>query len=126
MLHHVGVFASDFDASRAFYRAALGALDIQSGYETGDIAEFWRSDADTPSLSLERAVGGVTRGMHLALTAPDRVHVEMFFHAALQAGGREGHAPRFWPEYRAYCAFVGDPDGNNIEAIHKEVADPLT
>ena len=36
------------------------------------------------------------------------------------AGGRERVAPRFWPEYRAYCAFVDDPDGNNIEAVHKE------
>ncbi|WP_237330192.1 hypothetical protein [Streptomyces sp. BA2] len=32
------------------------------------------------------------------------------------------HAPRHWPEYRAYCAFVSDPDGNNIEAVHKEAA----
>jgi len=24
------------------------------------------------------------------------------------------------PEYRAYCAFVSDPDGNNVEAVHKE------
>ena len=40
--------------------------------------------------------------------------------AALGAGGTERHAPRHWPEYRAYCAFVSDPDGNNIEAVHKE------
>ena len=28
---------------------------------------------------------------------------------------------RFGDEYRAYCAFVSDPDGNNVEAVHKEV-----
>jgi hypothetical protein len=47
--------------------------------------------------------------------------VEAFFHAAMAAGAVPRHAPRHWLEYRAYCAFVNDPDGNNIEAVHKEV-----
>lgn len=120
MLHHLGVFASDFPASRVFYVAALGTLDILLGYETADVAEFWRKDTDTPSLSLERAVGDITRGLHLAFAAADRDHVDAFFRMALEAGGHQRNAPRFWPEYRAYCAFVSDPDGNNIEAVHKE------
>ena len=120
MLHHLGVFASDFDASREFYRAALGVLGIEAGYETEGIAEFWRAGTHTPSLSLERASGEPTQGLHLAFAAPDRAHVDEFFRVALEAGGQERHAPRFWPQYRAYCAFVSDPDGNNIEAVHKE------
>ena len=91
-----------------------------SGYETSDIAEFWRPEEDTPSLSLERAAEDVTRGVHLAFAAPDRTHVDEFFQAALEAGGRVRCSPRYWPEYRAYCAFVSDPDGNNVEAVHKE------
>lgn len=122
MLHHLGVFASDFEASRSFYAAPLGGLGITAEYETADIAEFCRTDSDTPSLSLERAVGEVTRGVHLAFSAPDRASVDEFYRAALDAGGRERHAPRFWFEYRAYCAFVTDPDGNNIEAVHKEIS----
>ena len=120
MLHHLGVFASDFQASREFYIAALGALGLVPGYETSDVAEFWRPEDDTPSLSLERAEGDVTRGVHIAFVAPDRARVDEFFRAAVDAGGRERVPPRFWPEYRAYCAFVSDPDGNNIEAVHKE------
>jgi len=121
VLHHLGIFASDFDASRAFYAACLGALGINPEYEATDVAEFWRPDDDAPSLSLERAVDIVTRGVHLAFEAPDRAHVDDFFDAALAAHGAQRVAPRFWPEYRAYCAFVSDPDGNNIEAVHKEV-----
>ena len=120
MLHHLGVFASDFDASREFYRAALGVLGIEVGYETEGIAEFWRAGTDAPSLSLERAAGEPTHGLHLAFAAPDRAHVDRFFRVAIEAGGRERVAPRFWPTYRAYCAFVSDPDGSNIEAVHKE------
>ncbi len=120
MFHHLGVFASDFPRSRAFYAASLEPLGIAVGYETEGVCELWRTEADTPSLSLHRATGGVTRGLHLAFAAPDRRAVDDFFRAALAAGGEERHAPRFWAKYRAYCAFVSDPDGNNVEAVHKE------
>lgn len=120
VLHHLGVFASDFEASRAFYVAALAPLDIEVGFETADIVEFCHSKHDTPSLSLERGLGEVTRGLHVAFEASQRSEVDAFHAAAVAAGGREHHAPRYWPEYRAYCAFVGDPDGNNVEALVKD------
>jgi catechol 2,3-dioxygenase-like lactoylglutathione lyase family enzyme len=120
MIHHVGVFASNFAASKAFYTAALQQLDIIPGYQTDDICEYWRKDNDTPSLSLERATDQPTVGLHLAFAAPDRATVDASFEAAVAAGGVVRHRPRHWPEYRAYCAFVSDPDGNNIEAVHKE------
>jgi len=120
MIHHIGVFASDFDRSREFYRAALRPLGIVIGYETEDIAEFWHEENDTPSLSLERAQGRPTSGVHIAFAARDRSAVEEFFKAAVAAGGSSRHPPRHWPEYSAYCAFVSDPDSNNVEALHKD------
>lgn len=90
------------------------------GYQTEGIAEFWREKDDTPSMSLERADGAPTSGMHVAFMAPDRASVDAFFSAALRAGGAKRHEPRFWREYSAYCAFVSDPDGNNVEALMKE------
>lgn len=122
LVHHVGVFASDFVASEGMYTAALAALGIAAGYRTESIAEYWRPHDDTPSLSLETAPdpGDVTRGLHLAFEAADRQEVDAFHRAAVAAGGRSRHEPRYWPEYRAYAAFVADPDGNNIEALLKE------
>jgi catechol 2,3-dioxygenase-like lactoylglutathione lyase family enzyme len=120
MIHHLGVFASDFAASRAFFAEALRPLGIIAGYETEGVCEFWHAERDTPSLSLHSANAEVTRGLHLAFEARDRASVDAFFRAAIAAGGMERHAPGHWPEYRAYCAFVSDPDGNNIEAVHKE------
>jgi catechol 2,3-dioxygenase-like lactoylglutathione lyase family enzyme len=58
---------------------------------------------------------------HIGVFASDFAASRRFYAAALAAGGIERHAPRHWPEYRGYCAFVSDPDGNNIEAVHKEV-----
>jgi catechol 2,3-dioxygenase-like lactoylglutathione lyase family enzyme len=122
LLHHIGVFASDFAGSERFYTAALEALGVRAGYRTDSIAEYWIPEADTPSLSLEAAPtpARATRELHLAFEAQDRSTVDAFFRAAIAAGGVSRHEPRHWPEYRAYAAFVSDPDGNNVEAVVKE------
>src|SRR3954466_10357218 len=125
MIHHVGVFASDFAASKAFYTAALEPLGVIAGYVTEVTCEYWRPADGTPSLSLETAVDRVTTGLHIAFEAADRPTVDAFYSAAVAAGGVPRHSPRYWPEYRAYCAFVSDPDGNNIEAVHKETDSQL-
>lgn len=122
LIHHVGVFASDHAASRHFYTEALRPLDIIVGYAAEGVAEFWIPGHDTPSLSLETAATGAdaTRGLHIAFAATDRAQVDAFFEAAVKAGGEVRHRPRHWPECKAYCAFVSDPDGNNVEALIKE------
>jgi catechol 2,3-dioxygenase-like lactoylglutathione lyase family enzyme len=120
VIHHVAVFASDFGASRHLYKAALAPLHIAAQYETDRVCEFWRGEADTPSLSLERADGEATTGSHIAFAASDRQAVDASFAEAFAAGGRARHGPRHRAEYRAYRAFVSDPDGNNVEAVHKE------
>ena len=115
MIHHLGVFASDFVASRLFFQSALDPLEIIVGYEAENVCEFWHSEADTPSLSLHPVTAEPTRGLHLAFQAEDRASVEAFFAAAIANGGTERNSPRYWPEYHAYCAFVSDTDGNNID-----------
>ena len=124
LIHHLAVFAADQAASERFYSAALAPLGVTVGYLDAEaaVAEFWYRSNDATSLSVERAPGpgDVTRGLHVAFTAADRTAVDAFYAAALDAGGVSRHAPRHWPEYRAYCAFVSDPDGNNVEAVHKE------
>lgn len=119
-VHHLGVFASDFEASERFYTSALEALGIGVGFQADGVAEYWSPERDTPSLSLERAEDAVTTGVHIAFTAVSRDAVDAFHAAAVAAGGVSRHGPCAWSEYRAYCAFVSDPDGNNIEAVHKE------
>lgn len=122
LIHHLGVFASDFAASESFYSRALAALGVEAGYRTDSIAEYWIPEHDAPSLSLEaaRSEVEVTHGLHLAFEAADRDAVHAFHEAAVSAGGTSRHEPKYWPEYRAYAAFVSDPDGNNVEALVKD------
>ncbi|NBE53363.1 VOC family protein [Streptomyces boluensis] len=122
-IHHITVLCADFDASEPFYTAALAPLGVIAGDRDPGGIEYWEDGIDTPSFAVGPAQPGedVTRGVHVAFTAKDRAAVDAFHAAALANGGKERHAPRLWPEYRAYCAFVSDPDGNNIEAVHKEI-----
>lgn len=106
-LHHVGVFAADFEASEAFYTATLAPLGVVAGDIVRQGVEYWEDGIDTPSFCLNAVAPGedVTRGLHLAFTARDRAAVDAFHRAALEHGGTERHAPRHWPEFRAYCSF---------------------
>jgi catechol 2,3-dioxygenase-like lactoylglutathione lyase family enzyme len=122
--HHVVVFASDFDASESFYTGALSALGVIAGERSETGVEYWTAEDDTPSFAVDTAAtsADVTRGVHVAFEAADPGAVDAFHEAAVAAGGISRHEPRHWPEYRAYAAFVSDPDGNNIEALVKDAA----
>ena len=124
LFHHVVTFASDFEASEPFYTSALEALGITAGVRSETGIEYWIAEDDTPSFALDTAPtdAEVTRGLHLAFEAADQSTVDAFYQAAMAAGGTSRHEPKHWPEYAAYCAFVSDPDGNNIEALVKDAS----
>src|SRR6185369_380442 len=52
---------------------------------------------------------------HLAFSAPSRAAVDAFHAAGLAAGAKDNGGPGV-RRGRYYCAFLIDPDGNNIEA----------
>lgn len=63
--------------------------------------------------------------LHLAFAASSREQVDAFYHAALNAGGKDNGTPGLRPNYHAhyYAAFVIAPDGHNIEAVcHKSMS----
>ena len=113
LIDHVQIVVSDLVASKRFYRAVLQSLgrDLSGegdGYFFAD--EIFVSEVDDTS--------SVTH-VHLAFQAADRDAVQRFHTAAVAAGGRNNGAPgerHYHPGY--YAAFVLDPDGNNIEAVH--------
>lgn len=114
VLDHVDLRASDLEASRRFYAAALGALGVEI---TLDEPHGFGAD----ELFVEGADPRPTTGVHLAFQAADRAAVHRFHEAALGAGGTDNGPPGprdFGPGY--YAAFVLDPDGNNVEAVARE------
>src|SRR5687767_7853079 len=63
---------------------------------------------------------GATNRAHGIFQAPTREHVVAFHAAALAAGGRDNGGPGERNHYHlGYdAAYVLDPDGHNIEAVH--------
>ena len=124
MIDHMGIAVRDLGASRRFYDAALGALDMKVnmeatpdqtesggtalGYGAGDEKIFWIADNERPG-----------EGTHVAFKVERRDQVHAFHAAGLRAGGRDNGAPGLRPHYgpNYYAAFLLDPDGANIEAV---------
>ncbi len=107
---HVHLRVADLASSRRFYEAVLAVLGIPvQGSDAAFSADELYVSADGPP----------TQGLHFAFQAPDRETVHRFHEAALAAGGRDNGPPgerSYHPGY--YAAFVLDPDGNNVEAVH--------
>ena len=117
MWDHVGMRASDFEASTRFYDLVLGALGIERTASGHGIIE-WEPLALGPVEAHTR----VTRGLHIGFTAPSREHVDAFWRAGVEAGYADDGAPGPRPEYGAdyYGGFLLDPDGNSAEAVHHD------
>jgi len=117
MLDHVQLVVRDVEASKRFYRAVLGTLGIPLGGEGEDW--FWADELFISSQQSQASAGQLTGRVHLAFQAADRQAVDAFYRAGLDAGGRDNGPPGERPYHPGYyAAFLLDPDGNNIEAVH--------
>ncbi len=116
MIDHITIRVSDLETTKKFYLQALKPLgykilygdDTFIGLGKGEKADTWFTVTDHKS-------GPV----HVSWKADTKEEVDVFYRAALEAGGKDNGAPGTREEYHAnyYGAFVLDPDGNNIEAV---------
>jgi catechol 2,3-dioxygenase-like lactoylglutathione lyase family enzyme len=115
MFDHVTIRVSDRVAAERFYATVLRSLEIETTYSGEDYPEW-----DDFSLSAAAAGEPVTRRLHVAFVAPSRAHVDEFWRVGTEAGYRDDGAPGPRPQYRDdyYGAFLLDPDGNSVEAVH--------
>ena len=123
MIDHIKLHVADASRSKAFYEQALAPLGYKvimepvPGVVVGmgtQVPDFWLAQSDRPTVA------------HVALRADDRAAVDAFHAAALAAGGEDNGAPGVREQYHPGCygAFVIDPDGNNLEAVHHTLQRP--
>ena len=119
MIDHIGITVSDYEKSKAFYRAALAPLGyelLMEVAEAGSHAGF--GEAGKPDFWIGPGKRTAPK-LHVAFRAKDRAAVRAFHEAALAAGAADNGPPGlreiYHPTY--YGAFVLDPDGHNIEAV---------
>jgi len=112
---HVTIRVTDRGASERFYNTVLPALGIPET-RSGEHYPQW----DDFSLSLADEGEPVTRGLHVGFVAPSRADADAFWRVGTGAGYEDDGAPGPRPQYGSdyYGAFLLDPDGNSIEAVH--------
>ena len=117
LIDHIQLVVRDIEASRKFYSALFEVLELPISGEGDDF--FWVDELFVSTADSEAAAGKLTGRHHLAFQARDRAMVEAWYKAGLEAGGVDNGAPGERPYHPGYyAAFLLDPDGNNVEAVH--------
>ena len=123
MFSHVMVGVNDLEVSRKFYDALLGTLGIAAGVANKN-RYFYRSPTCTFGITTpingEPATHGNGSTFGFNMTSPEQVDA---FHAAgIANGGTTCEDPpgfRDGPADRLYLAYLRDPDGNKLCALHR-------
>lgn len=128
MFSHVMVGTNDIERSRQFYDAVLGVLGagapIRNVGASGRARLFYRHDGSTFCVSepIDGQAATLANGGTIGFkcSSPEQVHA--FHDAAVAHGGKSIEEP---PGLRAgsmgplYLAYVRDPDGNKLCALHR-------
>lgn len=117
IVDHVNLPVSDLARSRAFYERLLAPLGCGFVMQDGAAVGFGRGAWE---FGLVESAAPIQR-LHVAFAASSREAVDAFFSAAMTAGAASNGAPGLRPDYSPtyYGAFVVDPDGHNVEAVHR-------
>ncbi len=123
LLSHLSIGVADLDRGMAFYDAVMATLGGMRCF-TAPVSAGYGPSMDKEDLALKLAPGpDITPrpGFHLAFTAESPAMVDRFYAAALRHGGTDDGAPGLRPHYGPtyYAAFVIDPDGHRLEAVHQ-------
>ena len=109
MFDHVDLPVSDVEAATRFYKVVLAPL----GYR--------QTSADPPEFgALSFVAAPLVQPLHLAFIAESRAAVDLFHERGVEAGYRSnGEAGRRAYADDYYAAYLFDPDGHNVEAVHR-------
>ena len=111
---HVEVHASDYAESVRFYETVLAPLGIPKLATIED----WTCFANLNVVDRRPP----TENLHVCFHARAKDQVDAFHRAGVEAGFRSNGEPGYrdyGPGY--YAAFLLDPDGNNVEALYRDV-----
>ncbi|MBI2751244.1 MAG: VOC family protein [Burkholderiales bacterium] len=123
MFSHVMVGANDLEASRQFYDALLGTLGIKPGVANKN-RYFYRSPTGTFGITtpINGEPATQANGGTIGFTAQSPEQADAFHAAGVANGGTTCEDPPGWREegpVRLYLAYLRDPAGNKICALHR-------
>ena len=125
MFSHVMLGVNDLEASRTFYDALLATLGIAPGVANKN-RYFYRSP--TGSFAISTPINGEPachgNGSTIGFKVESPAQGDAFHAAGIANGGvtcEEAPGFREGPMGRLYLAYLRDPDGNKICALHRPV-----
>jgi catechol 2,3-dioxygenase-like lactoylglutathione lyase family enzyme len=124
MFSHVMVGAKDLAASKKFYDAVLGVIGMPEGQPDPKGRVFWR--AKTGVFGITNPIDGnaatFANGGTIGFACDSPEKVKAFHDAGVASGGKSIEDPPGWREggsARFYLAYLRDPCGNKICALHR-------
>jgi catechol 2,3-dioxygenase-like lactoylglutathione lyase family enzyme len=124
MFSHVMVGSDDVGKSKKFYDAALGAIGIPEGGADPKGRVFYRTK--TGVFGISKPIDGKeachANGGTIGFACTSTEQVDAFHAAGVAAGGKSIEDPPGWREMgpmKLYLAYLRDPAGNKICAMHR-------
>jgi catechol 2,3-dioxygenase-like lactoylglutathione lyase family enzyme len=128
MFNHVMIGSNDIERSKRFYDAVLGTLGagepVRNVASTGHIRLFYRHDGNT--LCITQPINGAdatfANGGTIGFKCSSAEQVKAFHDTAVAHGGQSIEDPPGLREGSLgplYLAYVRDPDGHKLCAIHR-------
>lgn len=128
MLNHVMVGSNDIERSKRFYDAVLGTLGagepLRNKADTGHTRLFYRHDGATFGVSepINDEPANIANGSTVGFKCNTPEQVRHFHDTAVAHGGtsiEDAPGLRNNSVGPLYLAYVRDPDGNKLCAIHR-------
>jgi catechol 2,3-dioxygenase-like lactoylglutathione lyase family enzyme len=123
MFSHVMIGTNDLDKAKSFYDALLGTLGVPPG-RVDRHRIFWRSKGGTFSVTepIDGKAATFANGGTIGFAAASQAEADAFHAAGLAHGGKTCEDPPGIREaggVKLYIAYLRDPDGNKICALHR-------
>ncbi len=128
MFSHVMVGSNDLERSKVFYDKVLGLLGSGEAFRlekpTGQTALFYRNQGTLFAVAQPKNAepATVANGATIGFDCNSPEQVDEFHTVAIQSGGTPIEDPpglRESPVGSMYVAYVRDPDGNKLCAMHR-------
>ncbi|HUK58233.1 MAG TPA: VOC family protein [Stellaceae bacterium] len=124
MFSHVMIGANDLTASKKFYDAVLGAIGLPEGKADPKGRIFYRSK--TGVFGITKPIDGQSathaNGGTIGFACDSPEQVKAFHDAGVANGGKSIEEPPGWrenPTAKLYLAYLRDPCGNKVCALHR-------
>jgi len=121
MFSHIMVGANNLEVSKKFYDAILGTLGAKPGYVDGKGRVFWTTPTGT--FSITKPISGAAtpaNGGTIGFACETPEQADAWHAAGIGAGGSAcENPPGERPGSGMYLAYLRDPDGNKLCALHK-------